>query len=69
MNSLRKLTQASNTLEWNCPLELTLNKQFSDRTLRAVAGGTSVPQIFVNGAHIGGADDLEKWLAARKASQ
>jgi glutaredoxin-like protein len=48
--------------------ELTLNKQFSDRTLRAVAGGTSVPQIFVNGAHVGGADALEKWLAARKAA-
>ena len=48
--------------------ELTLNKQFSDRTLRAVLGGTSVPQIFVNGAHIGGADALEKWLAARKAA-
>ncbi len=47
--------------------ELTLNKQFSDRTLRAVAGSTSVPQIFVNGAHIGGADDLEKWLVGRKA--
>ncbi len=48
--------------------ELTLNREFSDSTLRAVAGGTSVPQIFVNGAHIGGADDLEKWLAARKAA-
>ncbi len=48
--------------------ELTLNKQFSDRTLRAVAGCTSVPQIFVNGTHIGGADDLEKWLAGRRAA-
>ena len=48
--------------------ELTLNKQFSDRTLRAVAGCTSVPQIFVNGTHIGGADDLEKGLAGRRAA-
>ncbi|MEZ5566581.1 MAG: glutathione peroxidase [Gammaproteobacteria bacterium] len=47
---------------------LTLNKDFSDRTLRAVAGSTSVPQIFVNGAHIGGADELQKWLAAGKAA-
>jgi glutaredoxin-like protein len=48
--------------------ELTLNKEFSDSTLRAVAGTTSVPQIFVNGTRIGGADELEKWLAARKAA-
>lgn len=47
---------------------LTLNKEFSDRTLRAIAGSTAVPQIFINGAHIGGADELEKWLAARKAA-
>jgi len=33
MYSLRKLTQASNTLEWNYPLEITLNKQ----TLRGSA--------------------------------
>ncbi|MDP2323107.1 MAG: glutathione peroxidase [Gammaproteobacteria bacterium] len=48
--------------------EMTLNTGFSDSTLRAVTGGTSVPQIFVNGTRIGGADDLEKWLAARKAA-
>ena len=48
--------------------ELTLNREFSDSTLRAVAGESSVPQIFVNGARVGGADDLENWLAARKAA-
>jgi glutaredoxin-like protein len=48
--------------------ELTLNREFSDSTLRAVAGDTSVPQIFVNGIRVGGADDLENWLAARKAA-
>ncbi len=48
--------------------ELKLNQQFSDSTLRAVAASTAVPQIFVNGAHIGGADELEKWLAAREAA-
>lgn len=47
---------------------LTLNDQFSDLTLRAIAGSTSVPQVFINGTRIGGADDLEKWLAARKAA-
>lgn len=48
--------------------ELVLNTHFTDRTLRAVTGGTSVPQVFINGEHIGGADDLEKWLAGRKAA-
>ncbi|MCE7901553.1 MAG: glutathione peroxidase [Gammaproteobacteria bacterium PRO9] len=47
---------------------LTLNSDFSDLTLRAIAGSTSVPQVFVNGTRIGGADELEKWLAARKAA-
>lgn len=48
--------------------ELVLNTHFTDRTLRAVTGRTSVPQVFINGEHIGGADDLEKWLAGRKAA-
>lgn len=43
---------------------LELNNEFSDRTLRAVSGGTTVPQVFVNGKRIGGADDLESWLAS-----
>ena len=48
--------------------ELVLNRDFTDRSLRAVAGGTTFPQIFVNGSHIGGADDLEIWLAGRRAA-
>ena len=42
--------------------ELTLNKDYSGRALRAVSGAESVPQIFINGDHIGGSDALEKWL-------
>ena len=42
---------------------LELNNEFSDRTLRAVSGATTVPQVFVNGELIGGADQLESWLA------
>ena len=41
---------------------LQLNVDFTDRSLRAVAGATSLPQIFVNGELIGGADELEAWL-------
>jgi glutaredoxin-like protein len=45
---------------------LELNSEYSDRTLRAVSGATTVPQIFVNGSLIGGADDLERWFAGGK---
>ncbi len=41
---------------------LELNSEFTDRTLRAVSGATTVPQVFINGERIGGADDLENWL-------
>jgi glutaredoxin-like protein len=43
--------------------ELVLNRDYTDRTLRAVADATSYPQVFVNGRHIGGANELETWLA------
>ncbi len=42
---------------------LELNKQYTDRSLRAVAGATTLPQVFVNGSRIGGADELTEWLA------
>ena len=45
---------------------LELNRDFSDRTLRAVSAATTVPQVFINGALIGGADDLESWLGDRQ---
>jgi peroxiredoxin/glutaredoxin len=35
------------------------------KTLRGLSGATSVPQVFVGGRRIGGADDLERWLAQR----
>ena len=47
--------------------ELKLNRDFTDRTLRAV-GGNTYPQVFVNGEHIGGAAELDTWLTARKAA-
>jgi glutaredoxin-like protein len=48
--------------------ELTLNRDYSDRTLRAVAAAATYPQVFVNGEHIGGAEDLAVWLGHRKAA-
>jgi glutaredoxin-like protein len=48
--------------------ELVLNRDFTDRTLRAVSGRTTFPQVFIDGTHIGGADDLEAWLRQRQAA-
>jgi glutaredoxin-like protein len=46
---------------------LELNRQFSDRTLRAVANATTLPQVFIDGERIGGADNLADWLAVHHA--
>jgi glutaredoxin-like protein len=48
--------------------ELLLNRDYTDTTLRALSGATTFPQVFVNGSRIGGADDLEHWLAKEKAA-
>lgn len=48
--------------------ELLLNKDYTDRTLRAVSAATSFPQIFIGGKHIGGADELESWLEGSAAA-
>lgn len=43
---------------------LELNKDYSDRTLRAVANASTLPQVFINGEKVGGADELQAWLSA-----
>ncbi len=40
--------------------ELILNKDYTIKTLVAVSGTTTVPQVFMNGERIGGADALVK---------
>jgi len=45
--------------------ELVLNRDYTELTLRAVAGAVTVPQVFVDGQKIGGSDDLETWLNQR----
>jgi glutaredoxin-like protein len=42
--------------------ELLLNRDYTDQTLRAVTARTTYPQVFINGRHIGGCDDVEEWL-------
>ncbi|MEJ2455653.1 MAG: glutathione peroxidase, partial [Candidatus Thiodiazotropha sp.] len=39
---------------------------YSEGSLRAVAGISMVPQVFINGERIGGSDELEAYLAARE---
>jgi glutaredoxin-like protein len=46
--------------------ELVLNRDYTDRTLRAVAGATSYPQVFIDGQYIGGANALETWLESKQ---
>ncbi|MEX2494906.1 MAG: glutathione peroxidase [Woeseia sp.] len=43
--------------------ELRLNREYTDQTLRAVTGATAFPQVYINGEHVGGADELEAWLS------
>lgn len=49
--------------------ELELNRDYTDRSLRAIARAGSVPQVFINGERIGGSTDLEAWLNARDAAK
>ncbi len=43
--------------------ELVLNRDYTDQTLRAVTTHTTYPQVFIDGRNVGGAEDLEAWLA------
>ncbi|MGM0578412.1 MAG: glutathione peroxidase [Myxococcota bacterium] len=39
----------------------------SPRILRALPGSGQTPQVFVDGEHIGGAEELDKWLGQRRS--
>jgi glutathione-dependent peroxiredoxin len=45
--------------------EITLVNGISSRSLQAVAGAGTAPQIFVGGQKIGGSEALEKWLVKK----
>ena len=49
--------------------ELVLNRDYTDRTLRAVTTRTTYPQVFVNGKLIGGSDELAAWLGNDKPAR
>jgi glutaredoxin-like protein len=42
--------------------EYVLNKDYSIKTLVAISGDTKVPQVFINGERVGGAEELSKLL-------
>ena len=44
--------------------ELTLGDEISISAMRAITNADTVPQIFIDGEHIGGADDLDKYFSA-----
>lgn len=43
--------------------EISVGHNASLRSVRAITGLDTVPQIFINGQHIGGSEELEKYLA------
>jgi glutaredoxin-like protein len=44
--------------------ELVLNRDYTDRSLRALSEVTTYPQVFINAEHIGGAEELDTWLSS-----
>ena len=45
--------------------EIVLGKDVTTRSLQAVTGATSVPQVFIEGQLIGGSDDLATYFSAK----
>ncbi len=41
---------------------LMMGEDYTDRSLRAMVGSSSVPQVFINGDHVGGSSDLAEYL-------
>jgi glutaredoxin-like protein len=48
--------------------ELVLNRDYTEATIRAVTGKSTVPQVFINGEYIGGSEDLERYMANAEAA-
>lgn len=45
--------------------EILLGRDANMTSLRAVTGRETVPQVFVDGQHIGGSEELDAWLASQ----
>ena len=44
--------------------EVLLGRDITSRSLRAVTGESTTPQIFIGGKHIGDEDDLDRYLSS-----
>ena len=42
---------------------IELNKDITEKSLATITKATTVPQIYINGEHIGGADELERYFS------
>jgi glutaredoxin-like protein len=42
--------------------EIVLGKEVTSRSLQAVSGATTTPQVFIDGKRIGGSEDLAEYL-------
>ncbi|WP_455217065.1 glutathione peroxidase [Kaarinaea lacus] len=49
--------------------ELVLNRDYTEATIRAVSGKSTVPQVFINGQYIGGSEDLEAFIGGQEVNQ
>jgi glutaredoxin-like protein len=47
--------------------EIRVGETVSLRSVRAASGSDAVPQVFINGEHIGDSEALAAWFAAREA--
>nr|WP_232455204.1 glutaredoxin domain-containing protein [Oceanisphaera avium] len=43
--------------------EVVLGKDINSATLKAVSGRSTVPQVFIDGQHIGGSEELAAYFA------
>ena len=48
--------------------ELVLNQDYTEATLRAVSGRSTVPQVFINGDYVGDSEALEQYLNKAEAA-
>ena len=48
--------------------ELVLNHDYTEATLRAVSGRSTVPQVFINGDYVGDSEALEEYLNKAEAA-
>lgn len=48
--------------------ELVLNRDFSEATIRAISGESTVPQVFIDGQRIGGSEQVQQYFSLPRAS-